>query len=137
MGANIERKKRSNCYRCNRGRYNVIIMSCPRQPKAIRTDKGSEFYNRDLKRYLKEKNIKKFYALNETKANFAERYIQTLKKRLYRYTWTFYKTPASVNKENEPEVRIDSYLARQKSQKKRPTIKKFSRRKRSSTHFSS
>lgn len=58
------------------------ILSGPRQPKAIQTDKGSEFYNRYLKRYLQEKGIKIFYALNETKANFAERYIQTLKKRL-------------------------------------------------------
>lgn len=61
------------------------ILDGPRQPKAIRTDKGNEFYNRYLKRYLKEKGIKFCYALNETKANFAERYIQTLKKRLYRY----------------------------------------------------
>lgn len=61
------------------------ILDGPRHPKAIRTDKGTEFYNRYLKRYLKEKGIKIFYALNESKANFAERYIQTLKKRLYRY----------------------------------------------------
>lgn len=61
------------------------ILDGPRHPKAIRTDRGTEFYNRYLKRYLKEKGIKICYALNETKANFAERYIQTLKKRLYRY----------------------------------------------------
>lgn len=51
------------------------VLNDPRQPKAIRTDKGSEFYNQFLKRYFKEKGIKIAYALNETNANFAERYI--------------------------------------------------------------
>lgn len=80
-----------------------------------------------------------FYALDETKANFAERYIQTLKKRIYRYFTHLQKhryidilqdvvqsinktpnralngrTPASVTKENEDEMRLDAYLARRK-----------------------
>ncbi|XP_062571179.1 uncharacterized protein LOC134233212 [Saccostrea cucullata] len=130
------------------------ILSGSRQPKAIRTDKGSEFYNRYLKQYLKGKNIKIFYALNETKANFAERYIQTLKKRLYRYFTHEQKykylnilqdvvqsinetpnrslngrTPSSVNKDNEEEVRLDAYLARRKT-KKVTIVKKSSKRKR-------
>lgn len=61
------------------------VLVGPRRPRTIRTDKGSEFYNRFLQQYLKDQGIKIFYALNETKANFAERYFQTLKKRLYRY----------------------------------------------------
>jgi hypothetical protein len=131
------------------------ILSGPRQPKSIRTDKGTEFYNRYLKHYLKENGIKIFYALNETKANYAERYIQTLKKRLYRY-FTYKqrhkyvdilqdvvmsinntpnrslngRSPASVNEENEAEVRLDAYLARQSTQRKRTKIKKSSKRKR-------
>lgn len=130
------------------------ILSGPRQPKAIRTDKGSEFYNRYLKRYLQEKGINIFYVLNETKPNFAERYIQTLKKRLYRYFPHTQKhkyinilqdvvmsinetphrslngrAPASVDAENESEVRLDAYLVRRKAQKKRPNIKKSSNRK--------
>lgn len=133
------------------------VLNGPRQPKAIRTDKGSEFYNQFLKRHFKEKGINIFYALNETKANFAERYIQTLKKRLYRYFTHTKKhkytdilqdvvlsinetpnrslngrAPASVNAENESEVRLDAYLVRQKSQKKAPMNKKkmSSKRKR-------
>ncbi|KAK3086722.1 hypothetical protein FSP39_022498 [Pinctada imbricata] len=118
------------------------ILSGSRKPKSIRTDKGSEFINKKLGRYFKEKNIKLFHAQNETKANYAERYIQTLKKRLYRYITHFQKykylnilqdvvqsinntpnrslngrTPASVNKDNEEEVRLDSYLIRRKSDK--------------------
>ena len=61
------------------------IFKGDRRPKAVRTDIGSEFYNRYFKKYLDERRIKLFYSLNKTKANFAERYIQTLKKRLYRF----------------------------------------------------
>lgn len=136
------------------------ILSGPRQLKAIRTDKGSEFYNRYLKRYLQEKGINIFYVLNETKPNFAERYIQTLKKRLYRYFPHTQKhkyinilqdvvmsinetphrslngrAPASVDAENESEVRLDAYLVRRKAQKKRPNIKKSSNRKSTAYSF--
>ena len=113
------------------------VLKGDRRPKAVRTDKGSEFYNRYFKQFLEERRIKLFYALNETKANFAERYIKTLKKRLYRYFTHVQKhkymhilqdvvksindtpnrslrgrAPASVNPENEEEVRLDAYLAR-------------------------
>ena len=113
------------------------VLKGDRRPKAVRTDRGSEFYNRYFKQFLEERRIKLFYALNETKANFAERYIQTLKKRLYCYFTHVQKhkymyilqdvvksindtpnrslrgrAPASVNPENEEEVRLDAYLAR-------------------------
>jgi hypothetical protein len=102
-----------------------------------------------LKQYLGDRGIKIFYALNETKANFAERYIQTLKKRMYRYFTHLQKyrymdilqdvvksinetpnrslngrTPASVTRENEDEVRLDAYLARSKSTKSKSTKSK-------------
>lgn len=127
------------------------ILRDPRRPKAIRTDKGSEFYNRYLQQYLREQDIKIFYALNETKANFAERYIQTLKKRLYRYFTHLQKnkyldilqdvvrsindtpnrslngrTPSSVTRENEEEVRLDAYLVCQKNNVRVPRVKKKS-----------
>lgn len=46
------------------------ILSGPRRPKVIRTDKGSEFYNRYLQKYMREQDIKIIYALNEIKDNF-------------------------------------------------------------------
>lgn len=125
------------------------VLKGPRRPKAVRTDKGSEFYNRYLQQYLRERDIKIFYALNETKANFGERYIQTLKKRLYRYFTHLQKyeylnilqdvvrsindtpnrslngrTPASVTRENEDEVLLDAYLVRQKKKARVPRTKK-------------
>jgi hypothetical protein len=131
------------------------VLDGPRRPRAIRTDKGSEFYNRYLKQYLGERGIKIFYALNETKANFAEWYIQTLKKRMYRYFTHLQKnryvdilqdvvksinetpnrslngrTPASVTREKEDEVRLDAYLARSKSTKSKPVKTKTKTKKR-------
>lgn len=131
------------------------VLTGPRRPRAIRTDKGSEFYNRFLQQYLKDQEIKIFYALNETRANYAERYIQRLKKRIYRYFTHLQKhryidilqdvvqsinktanralngrTPASVTKENEDEVRFDAYLARKKKDTKPPRVKKSKAKKR-------
>ena len=50
--------------------------------RVLRTDGGSEFVNRWVDGYLKRKVIKHVVTRNETKANFAERLIKTLKSRL-------------------------------------------------------
>ena len=52
----------------------------------LRTDKGSEFTNKYMKDFLRSKHIYFFTTQNsDTKANYAERVIQTLKSRIYRY----------------------------------------------------
>ena len=52
----------------------------------MRTDRGQEFRSKVVNAYLKSQNIQHFYALNtETKANYAERLIKTLKHKLFRY----------------------------------------------------
>ena len=50
--------------------------------RVLRTDGGSEFVNRWVDGYLKREVIKHVVTRNETKANFAERLIKTLKSRL-------------------------------------------------------
>ena len=51
----------------------------------MRRDRGQEFRSKVVNAYLKSKNIHHFYALNmETKANYAERLIKTLKHKLFR-----------------------------------------------------
>ena len=54
-------------------------------PERIRTDKGSEFINRDVKRYLSSLNVILFHTTNEVKANYAERAIRSIKTRLTRF----------------------------------------------------
>ena len=56
-----------------------------RQPEICRFDQGKEFSNKTVEDLLRQKNIAFFTTQNETKANYAERVIKTLKKRIYRY----------------------------------------------------
>ena len=56
-----------------------------RVPQSIRTDKGSEFANRWVKQFMKENKIYYYTTQNQTKANYAERVIRTLKNMMYRY----------------------------------------------------
>jgi hypothetical protein len=55
-----------------------------RKPFKLRTDKGSEFNNRFLKKYLKESNVYYFTTQNTPKANYVERVQKTIKVKLYR-----------------------------------------------------
>ena len=56
-----------------------------KQPRTIRTDKGREFLNRDVRKLLDTKNILRSATQNDVKANYAERFIKTIKKRLTKY----------------------------------------------------
>jgi hypothetical protein len=56
-----------------------------RRPEKIRSDKGREFNNELVRDYLKLEGIKHFSTKNETKANYAERVIRTVKTMMYRY----------------------------------------------------
>lgn len=52
----------------------------------IFVDRGKEFYNRALQSYLETRHIKTYSVYSqETKSSIAERFIRTLKGRLYRY----------------------------------------------------
>ena len=62
-----------------------IFSQTTRRPRKIRTDKGKEFVNKVVRQYMKSKGVKMFTTKNETKANFAERVIRTVKGLLYRY----------------------------------------------------
>ena len=56
-----------------------------RQPKLLRSDQGKEYMNDIVQKYLKVKKIHHFVAYNEIHANYAERVIGTLKRKLFRY----------------------------------------------------
>ena len=56
-----------------------------RKPSKIRTDKGTEFTNHLVQKYLKEEDVIHFVTHNEVKANYAERVIKTLKGRIFKY----------------------------------------------------
>ena len=48
-------------------------------------DKGSEFYNNSFKNWLKDNDIEIYSIHNEGKSFVAERFIRTLKNKIYKY----------------------------------------------------
>ena len=56
-----------------------------RKPNKIWVDKGSEFYNNSFKKWLKDNDIEMYSIHNERKSVVAERFIRTLKNKIYKY----------------------------------------------------
>ena len=65
--------------------FTQLLSITGRRPKHLRTDKDTEFTNRAVKKLLKDANIHAYTTRNETKANYAERVIRTIKNLMYRY----------------------------------------------------
>ena len=65
--------------------FKNLFKSTKRRPKKLRTDKGTEFTNRAVRKLLESEGIYAYTTKNETKANYAERVIRTMKGLLYRY----------------------------------------------------
>ena len=63
-----------------------------RKPKKIWVDKGSEFDNISMKSWLEKNDIEMYSTHNEGKSVVAERFIRTLKNRIYKYTTSISKT---------------------------------------------
>lgn len=56
-----------------------IIHKSHRSPQKFWVDKGSEFYNKDFKDWIKSKNISMYSTYGESKSVVVERFIRTLK----------------------------------------------------------
>ena len=65
--------------------FNKIIKQTGRKPNKIWVDQGSEFYNNDFKKWLSSNNIIMYSTYNEGKSVVAERFIRTLKNKLYKH----------------------------------------------------
>ena len=65
--------------------FQTLFKTTSRRPAKLRTDNGMEFRNRAVKKLLKDKGINAYTTKNETKANYAELVIRTLKNMMYRY----------------------------------------------------
>ena len=68
------------------------ITSEERKPNKIWVDQGSEFYNNSFRDFLKINNIEIYSTYNEGKSVVAERFIRTLKNKIFKY-----KTAISKN----------------------------------------
>ena len=65
--------------------FDNIIKQSKRKPNEIWVDQGSEFYNNNFKKWLSDNNIIMYSTYNEGKSVVAERFIRTLKNKLYKH----------------------------------------------------
>ena len=71
--------KQSNCRRAKDTSAQHV------KPNKIWVDKGSEFYNSLFKKWLQDNDIVMYSTNNEGKSVVAERFIRTLKSKIYKY----------------------------------------------------
>jgi hypothetical protein len=68
-----------------RDAFQDIIDTSGRRPQIVGADVGPEFNNNTFKNFLEQQNIRLYLLYAPDKAVLAERFIQTLKFRIYRY----------------------------------------------------
>ena len=65
--------------------FKKIIKQSNGKPNKIWVDQGGEFYNHDFKKWLSSNDISIYSTYNEGKSVAAERFIRTLKNKLYKH----------------------------------------------------
>ena len=65
--------------------FQSILNKSNRKPNKIWVDQGSEFYKKSFKKWLKDNNIEMHSTYNEGKPVVAERFIKTLKNKIYKH----------------------------------------------------
>ena len=71
--------------------FQSILNNSKRKPNKTWVDQGSEFYNNALKKWLKDNDISMYSTHNEGKSVVAERFIRTLKNKIYKHMTTISK----------------------------------------------
>ena len=65
--------------------FDKIIKQSNRKPNKIWVDKGGEFYKNVFEKWLSDNDINMYSTYNEGKSVVAERFIRTLKNKLYKH----------------------------------------------------
>ena len=65
--------------------FQKVLDGSNRKPNKIWVDKGSKFYNSSFKKWLKDNDNEVYSIQNEGKSVVAERFIRTLKAKIYKY----------------------------------------------------
>ena len=79
--------------------FQSILSKSKRKPNEIWVHKGSEFYNASFKKWLQDNDIVMYSTNNEGKSVVAERFIRTLKSKIYKYMTSISKN-VYINKLN-------------------------------------
>ena len=65
--------------------FKKILSDSNRKPNKIWVDQGSEFYNKSFKDFLKMNNIEMYSTFNKQKSVVAEKFIRTLKNKIFKH----------------------------------------------------
>ena len=65
--------------------FQSILDSLKRKPNKIWVDQGSEFYKTHFKKWLKDNNIEMYSTYNKGKSVVVERFIRTVKNKIYKH----------------------------------------------------
>ena len=82
MGCSFKRQKRN--YKKGGIVKTLKIISEGREPNKICVDQGSEFYNNSFKDFFKINSTEVYSTYNEEKSVVAERFIRTLKNKIFK-----------------------------------------------------
>ena len=81
MGVPIKDKKGTSIVNA----FKKLLSDSKRKPNRIWVDQGREFYNKSFKDFLKINNIETYSIYNEGKSVVAERFIGTLKNKIFKH----------------------------------------------------
>ena len=97
MGCSLKDKKGISIVKA----FQSFLKQSNRKLNKIWIDKGSEFYNASFKKWLRDNDIVMYSTHNEGKSVVAERFIRTLKSKIYKYmTYTAIKMKPIDVKDN-------------------------------------
>ena len=65
--------------------FQSILKKSNRKPNQIWVDKNGEFYDNSFKKWLQDNNIEMYSTYNEGKSVVTERFIRTIKNKIYKY----------------------------------------------------
>ena len=65
--------------------FQKVLDESNRKPNKAWLDKDSEFYDRSIKSWLEKNDVEIYSTRNEAKSVIAERFIRTLKNKIYKY----------------------------------------------------
>ena len=72
--------------------FQKILHESNGKPNKIWIDKGNELYNRSMKSFLQNNDIKMYSTQNEGKSVIAERFVRNSNNKVYKYMTSISKT---------------------------------------------
>ena len=78
--------------------FQKILDESKRKPNKIWVDKGGKFCNNSFKKWLQDNDIAMYSTHNEGKSVVAERFIRTLKNKIYKYTTSMFTKNVYIDK---------------------------------------